>query len=850
MTSFEQLYAPSQVKQWGLQASDSLNDQGQARGLVLRWSTLQADFQKLGPDPSTKIWYVVCDVLILDDDPTVEDTLWIYARRIELDGERTLTIDGASATATIVAQEIVAAGVAASLPIMFLVGDGDPTFNSLTPLSESPATLFSLAAPATVTTEAWNATSAIANGLADNLNDGEPLRLGAVTIFQVASLLAPSNPTLAISQFQWIAAIADVNAATRVLAGQARTQLAWLVAESQGLVTVPPLDFTVYSDAATARVQVLQARSDAYDEWVQLERTNANWLNQAKLAVALQQNESQLTLALQQRAQSAYDQATSAEASATVQLNALRAALTNAELDFEAGVEIWVRETEEHEALELVKDVVSLGVAVGKLVAMVALPGAGAAGAGGATGAGTSASESDGAVADESGYDADDDSSGTGVVSSDDDASGTDDDASSTDDESSGTVAPGTGATSSGAAAKTTSSTVSSQLGQVKDLALPLGEAGVAIQGIVNSAQQLVEIGKTADRMRELAADSLKTVDGGLKQTFTASPLSGLDTVTGGSQVWQSLETAMDDSFDIQKALLNEIGGGPGFRVAFRQLVIGAEAYCSARLAVAAAANGLAEAKLRSKAATQAADLTTTYAQQLATNESLYQQLQQAAFGSLLEAKLAVYLELEKYQRAIRYFTLTDDPPPLPDTTASVIDFIKASGAVSGYELALEELSPAPQPMTGQTVSFAITDQQRTSDGAIVVQIDLNDPRLADCARVRIDRIEVGLAGEDGQTIPVSSLHIGSGGTYADRMPDGTSKTFTGNPWLKLVKYDQSGAEVVSAGTYSRYGDLTFKPTPFTTWTIRPTDPSVAPRVKSVTLWLTGEVSDTIGAPA
>jgi len=838
MISFEQLYAPSQVKSWGLQASDSLNDQGQARGLALRWSRLQADFQKLGPDPSTRIWYVVCDVLILDDDLTVEDTLWIYARRIELEGERTLTLDGASATVTIVTQEVVKAGAAASLPIMFLIGDGDPTVNNLAPLSDSPATAFSLAAPATVTTEAWNATSAIASGLADNLQDGEPLRLGVVTTFQVASLLASSDPSLAMSQFQWIAAIADVHAATRVLAGQARTQLGWLVTESQGLVTVPPLDFTVYSAAATAQVDVLQARSDAYDEWVQLERTSSNWLNQAKLAVALQQNESQLTLALQQRAQSAFDQATSAEASATVQLNALRAALTNAELDFEAGVEIWVRQKETDAAFDLVKNIVSLGVAVGKLVAIVARPGAGGA----VAGAGTSASES----ADAAGYDADDDE----PSGSDESFSSSDDDASDSDDDSSGTVASGTSAAGSVAAVTTTSSAVSSQLGQVKDLLLPLGDAGVAVQGIVTGAEQLVEIGKTADRMRELAADSLKTVDGGLEKTFTVSPLSGLDTVTGGSQVWQSLETAMDDSFDVNDALLNQIGGGSGFRVAFRQLVIGAEAYCTARLAVAEAANGLAEAKLRSKAATQAVDLTTTYAQQLATNEALYQQLQQAAFSTLLEAKLAVYLELEKYQRAIRYFTLTDSPPPLPDITASVIDFIRASGEISGYELALEELSPTPQPMTEQTMRFAITDQQRTGDGAIVVQIDLNDPQLTDCARVRIDRIEVGLAGDDGQKIAVSSLHIGSGGTYADRTPAGIGKTFTGNPWLKLVKYDQSGAEVVSAGTYSRYGDLTFKPTPFTTWTIRPTDPTVAPRVKSVTLRLTGEVSDTNGVPA
>ena len=328
-------------------------------------------------------------------------------------------------------------------------------------------------------------------GFADNLNDGEPLRLGMVTIFQVASLLASSNPSIARRQFEWIAAAADVNAATRVLAGQARTQLGWLVAESQGLVTVPPLDFTVYSAAATARVDVLQARSAAYDAWVQLERSNENWLNQAKLAVALQQNESSLTLALQQRAQSAYDQAASAEASATVQLNALRAALTNAELDFEAGVEIWVRQKETDAALSLIKNIVSLGVAVGKLVAMVALPGAGgvAAAAGGAAGSGTAASETESTVVNDSGYDADDEdeSLGTGVNSSESDHRSDE-----SGEESSASPASGTGSTGSGAApTKTSSSTVSSQLGIVKDMALPLGDAGAAIQGIVRAQSRL-----------------------------------------------------------------------------------------------------------------------------------------------------------------------------------------------------------------------------------------------------------------------------------------------------------------------------------------------------------------------
>lgn len=847
-TQFESLYTESQVNRWGLLASSSLDNQGLARGLVLRWSKLQAGFQKLHPKPTIKICYVVCDVLILDDNPTVEDTLWIFARRIELEGEHTLTIEGASATVTIVAQEIVGSGAVTGLPLMFVVGDADPILKNLPPLPESsPATIFSLSARSKVTVELWNAQSVIAQKFSDFLNDGELLRLGTVTIFQVASLLESSNPALVISQLRWLAAIADLNPATRVMAGQARTALGWLVKESQGLVTVPPFDFTVYSTAATGLTDVLKARSSAFDTWVNMKSTNENWLKQATLTVSLQQNEAQLTRALEIRAQDALDVANNAVAGATAQLNVLIAALAKAKSEFDAGVEIWERGKTAEATIDLVKNIVNLGVAVGKLVAMVAAPGAGAAsevgGGGGAATTTTTTTNTAGFIATSLPFD-------SGMIGNVKRMAGPDGDGGG----GGGFYAKGF-KTSTTTTTKTTPAetpkAVASSVDQVKKLAETVG-GGVDVMGagtaVVNSVETIIEIGKTADKMHDLAADTLTTVTNDLEATYTVSALGGLDAVTGGSQVWQMLETQMDAIFEGQKEVFEQIGGGQGFRVTFRQLVIGAEAYCSTRLAVAEAANGLAEAKLRSKASVQAVDLTKKYAQEMAKNDALYLQLQQEAFGRLLDAKRAVYIELEKYRRAIRYFTLTADAhiPKMPDITAPVVDFIAASADISGYNLALENLRPIPQQMKDLSIHFTITDQHRTDGGAIVVQIDLSNSALDGKNRIRIDSMNVSFFGDDGQKIPVHELHVGSGGTYRDRTPNGESKTFTGNPWIKLINYDSNGKAIVEAGTYTRYSDLIFKPTPFTTWMILPKDSTIAARVKTMTLTIAGEVSDDV----
>ena len=822
--SWKDIYSDKNIKKWGIPTSASMNNQGYARGLILTWTEMQKNFRKLDPppDPSDNIWYVVCDVLILDDNPILPEQLYLFARRIEIKSDIVFLVPPSGSTsATIVTQEIIKNNKPASLTASFQQANeaDDPINVTLTPYGNRAATIFTLNTPSTVKPVVWTPSKSIVGNFGDNLSNGSALRLGLVSTFQMASLLTSSTDSsisaglsalkttpkeLAINQLEWVAAIADVGAETRVMAGQARTQLSWVVKENQGLVVVPPLDFSIYRDAAIARVKVLTAISDAYDKWVAMKRSNENWLAQAKLTVGLKSNESTLQTNLEERSESKLTLAQSAEAEAAAQLKALDAALVTAKFSFDAGVKIWKRHETITAAFTLALDIIKFGVAVGKLVAMVAVPGAGEAGAAAEAGA---ASEAGAGAAGEA---------GAGEA---------------------GATGAGTGAASS-----TEAGSISSQFNKVKALAGPLGEAAGAGVTVVSDVSKIVEIGKTADAMHSMAKDTLGKVDGSLGKTFTISPLKGLDSVTGGKQVWESLKVTMDDMFAMKNDLINSIGGGPDFRVAFRQLVIGAEAYSSTRLAVAEASNRLAEAKLRMNAAKSNLNLVKNYEKEFEGNDALYEQLQQDAFGRVLDAKRAVYLQLEQYQHASNYFTLNKTKHRLPDITASVANFIEESAVISGLELILGELSPIPQTLNSLPIHLPISDKQRVND-TIVVQIDVNNGIFKPYSRIRIDKFAITLLDKNEAPILVKSIKIGTGGLYRDIKPMGGTAQFSGNPFIRTLTYNNKGKVILGSTVYSRFEDVIFKPTPFTTWSFKLPNAATVKNVMALKFTISGAAS-------
>lgn len=818
--TWKTIYSDRNIKRWGLPASGSLNNQGYARGLVLTWTEMQKNFRKLDPPPdsSDNIWYVVCDVLILDDNPIIDDELYLFARRIEIQSDLAFLISNTATSVTIVTQEIVRHNKPASLQASFMPFNDvdDPQNVKLTPLTNKPATIFTLTNPANLETAEWEPSPSIVSSFEDNLSSGETLRLGIVTTFQAASLLALSTDSdilealralkmtqseLVIKQLEWVAAISDVGDDTRLMAGQARTQLGWIIKKNQGLVVVPPLDFSVYRDAADAWLKVLKDRSVDYDKWIDLERNNENWLAQAKLVVGLQINESALQTKIEEHANAKLKMAQKAESEAAFQLQALKTALIAANLDFEAGVEIWKRKNETKAIFKLIADSLTFVIEVGKLVAQVAsiitVPGVGELGAG---------------EADVNNL------GGAAKIATD--------------------TPPSTKVTSQ-------FEQVKGQFEQVKNLAGPLSGTVKAALNIAGDINKIVEIAKVADAADKMAENTLEKVNSSLNKTFTVSPLQGLNTVTGGKQVWESLKVTMDDIFSIKKNLLNNIKGGAQYRVAFRQLIVGAEAYCSARLAVAEAKTSLAEAKLRRDAVTKSVKLAENTEQKFESDDAIYEQLQQNAFGRVLDAKRAVYFQLEQYQQASYYFTLSNTERTLPSITASVADFMEESATIAGFELILDELNPTPQHLRSLSI-FLPVDRERRKDDAIILQIDVTNEQFEQYARIRIDKIEPTLLDDNGQPIIVNWMKMGTSGIYYDTVPLGGIAKFSGNPFIRTITYDDRGEIILDSDVYARFEDVVFKPTPFTTWTFKLPNVETAKKVARLKLTITGAASPTV----
>jgi hypothetical protein len=834
MSDMEALFSEKAIQHWGLRGSVSLEASGEARGLVLRWSTLADQYSAQLPDEDDSLWFIVCDTLIIDSDISVEFEMVLFARQIQVEGVREIHIGSDAEAVTIVFQKIIAGSsnnilTATGPGLMKTVALSGPQMH----VANGSAIVCKLTSAGQQTREIWNSQCSVIPLLASALDDGQLLRLGIGSIFQTACLISQSHPEIAADQFRWIAQIVTVNPGTRLMAAQAQTMLGWIIQEQHGLIIVPPLDFIVYAQAASEQNVVLANLVATYEKWIDRDWQDSKWLDDASLSVTLRENDAKLAGAIVHRAEDKLAGAKSALASASDQLNFLKVAFSIAHHNFDAGVEIWKAEERAKAIVNLIVNIVKLGAEIGKMVA---------AGKGGGTDAATG----------EAGAAEGEQIEGAGEIEGEEAQIEGDGEIEETSETASGET------TEIETKSPSTASSASDGMAKAKAIMGTLGDVGEAGGKVVGSVEKIIEIGAAADKLHAMATNTVAAVDTDLSLTFTTADLKGLDLLTGGEQVWEMLKAGMDDLFSTIEKQMNEIGGGPAFRVVFHKLVIGAEAYCNARLAIASASNALAEARLRQQTANLAVDLTQKYQTKINTDKSLYCQLQQAAFDQILDAKRTVYLEFQKYRQAIRYFTLDkeEELPRLPDISASFEEFVSGCSRISGYELAMAGLVPRPQPMSSYSISHIITADDHAVTGkendtvhAIAIRIDLNSPQLKRLARVRIDQMDVELRDIAGNPISVDVIYISTNGTYADRSADDRNIQVTAESWEPMIDFHKDGTEGTSAAVYSRYGQLIFKPTPFTIWTIRPEPASALDSAHEIILTFSGESTRRLQVP-
>lgn len=805
------LYAPKQLKEWQLpevgrtQAAKqkSLED-GIFRELFLSWRDLP---QKTPSGHDTPLWFLCCDVLDISKDIMIETTALVFARRIEVAEGAAIVCDrteGNSPDIVIFAQEVVdkATGQPAALNLV-TIGDDEVMHHGA--FQPDPAQLGASGFVWSAQAETPESMSA-AELEAAYFYEGEPLRLALTSLFQVATLLSTEKPALSISQFRWIASLAQASAETRDLAAQASAMaitMASIQAANGSALLVPQLDLDIYAERAAAFMTLLQQRSDQWDEFQSRLLVGQNWSNAAKDAIATRQNEKDLIDKLLAQAENTRTQAVYARDIAAKQIVTEKALVTERKIDFDFGIAAWKKDKTIDASVKLVLGVVKIFSQIPAIVAagpqMAVMPAVE-----GAAGLAEVALNVGSQIM----------SSGTKLPK----------------EIEMQTLGPYGKAVAKPKvdrekqAALITKETQKERKQAQASLTEGFKTAGGGGKEVFDAAMSIVNIAQTAEQMEQQSRALLDSVSDSTATAFATYEVQGLDVVTGGEQEWDSLLLAIENTFE-QISVLSEVSGGTAYRLEIRRLVIYGKALSQARLAMAQANAQLAEMKWRRIAAENAIAIAKNRLKQLADQTAFDEMFAQLIFGRLLDAKRSIYLAMEAYRRAFQYFALVDEAQSLqlPRITASVDEFDLAIAKISGKELKLQALSQQPQSMKRNVVvdSPDLLEQLK-SKGLVTWELEPDNSAFNSFGRVRFNVVRV--FAEGLTTAADIKVEMATSGLYTDKVPGGSTRRFASKAMRRNFVYTNQGEalKILFDGDIApRYEDDFFAPTPFTIWTLK-----------------------------
>lgn len=792
------LYSSRQKSRWQLPEIIQPNkEDGIFRDLHLNWND---ELTQLKNDDDVPMWQLCCDVLTIDKDIVLNQSAFIFARRIELVGDVSIILsrmDGNTQDLVAFPQEVVdqTTGAARALTVT-LVGDDEVEqqwqFNPQEQAKDGFIWDANKSRPEMVSVEALDPQWLLA---------GEPLRLALMTSFQVATLLCQKYPDLSISQLQWLATIASSSEHTKDLAAQASSfalTLQAIKAAGGDALLVPQLDLDIYAEKAKSCLTLLSRRQEQFETYQALIASGENWLNQAKDALSTQDIEKDLQLKLEKQAKNSRDQVVYARDVAALQLNNAQVLVTERKFQFDAGINIYQREKTIEASFDIVigvsKILAQLPVIIATGPQMAVMP---------AIEAGAAFFE----VAE---------ASVSAIMSSSTRQSETANKASAQPKE----------------VAEVDEKVKKQRQDEQDSLKQGLQTAGEGAKQIYDAATNIMKISANAEKMASDSNLLLKVSADTTDSSFSNYDAQGLDLVTGGEQAWQLLDNAVDDLFD-SIAILSEVQGGRAYRLAIKNLIVYGKTLCQTRLAMAKANGELAEMTMHRISAEKMVHIYQARLGQLGEQREQNETISQLIFGRVLDAKRAIYLTLDAYHRAFAYFALVDDSemPVIPSLTASVNEFETIMAQMTSNELKLNALIETtgriPQSMD-QTYQLDDADilTQLRENGFATWQLDPEAVEFRNFGRIRFNRVRIyaqGLASKDN-----IEVKIATSGSYLDKVPGqkGMTRKFISMATRRNFvynDYDGNEAKDISfdGDIAPRYENDFFQPTPFTFWTVK-----------------------------
>jgi hypothetical protein len=162
-----------------------MNTAGQAYGLSVTWSDLEAEYKKLQTESGYSLFCVMCDILHLNTNIMVQEGLFNFARQIVVGANAQISITNAGSSVTLAFDDIVDdSGVPQTLPIASVVDPHSLTLKSAAAVEGTVVTLATFTAPSTLQLVSLTGSFDAQTTVSQFLGTGQLLYLDLTAIFR------------------------------------------------------------------------------------------------------------------------------------------------------------------------------------------------------------------------------------------------------------------------------------------------------------------------------------------------------------------------------------------------------------------------------------------------------------------------------------------------------------------------------------------------------------------------------------------------------------------------------------------------------------------------------------------
>lgn len=345
--------------------------------------------------------------------------------------------------------------------------------------------------------------------------------------------------------------------------------------------------------------------------------------------------------------------------------------------------------------------------------------------------------------------------------------------------------------------------------------------------------KQLRDLAETLKDVKEATAgvNQLSSqINENINQRAVASKFAKLNltvpTLQKANLVWDTF--LIEVKAKIKGAIDEDIGGADDYLVALEKLAAYGKSITATEINMLQELSRQIDLRITAEVSRKQSQRVKTLLTKITSDKTAIAKLERTFSRALINLKRPMFVALANYEAAYNYWAL-EDSKVTPSLNKSYEEYRREIAFLRSQEAAtLDRFSPRPQDFTLPPVIIKHPEQLRdfANDGEISFILDMDHQTLLEYDRVRLKEVNIVLQGKNLPEKVNYSLDIRTTGKYKDRLKNKTFD-FSAEPLFRRINYillnnKTSEVDIITNGAIaSDYAINYFKPTPFTTWSIK-----------------------------